>query len=79
MAQQVAHDWTTQITKRKNAQGQTVYTILANGTCSDPNSSIQVEIEVKNITADIAFSPSMTLVQLAAAIEAGLLKAATGQ
>ena len=79
MAQQVDHDWNVIITKRKNDAGATVYVIRAEGGCGDPASAVQSERAHKGLTVDsIAFSGTMTLVQLRDAIEAALITAARG-
>jgi hypothetical protein len=78
MSQQVAHDWNVIITKRKNAADVTVYTIHAEGSCSDPASSIQSEKLTKGLTTDVTFAGGMTMVQLRDAIEAALITAARG-
>jgi hypothetical protein len=79
MAQQVEHDWSAYITKRKNDAGETVYAIKVDGGCSDLASSIQSEQRHKDLPiTSIAFSGPMTLVQLRDAVEAALVTAARG-
>jgi len=79
MAQALAHDWTVEITKRRDMTGDTVYAIVASGSCSDPLSSVQLEKNTKPlISTDVPFSASMTLAGLKTSIESSLKKAMDG-